>query len=268
MRSLRATTKKNQPSRPLGQTYVKFPEVPLCRLLRQINPAFPESHRVPFMKYHFGLCALSLALVVPVFAVKIGDTYQQVLFEKGKPAGVMQVGATQILRYPDQTVKLKSDHVIALEPPPREASVVHVIAPPPTAAKAKSAQTGIRKTTATWGTDFDAAVARAKAEDRKVFMFFTGSDWCGSCQRLQKEILTQPEFSQYASEKLVLLEVDFPQRTPLSEAQKASNQALAQRYRIDGYPTIIVLGSDGNTVGRLGYQEGGPAPFIEALKRF
>ena len=220
------------------------------------------------MKNPLGLCVLSLALLAPVYAVKVGDTYEQVIFEKGAPAGKMQIGATQVLRYADQTVKLQANHVISLEAPPRAASVVHYVPPPPAAPKAVAAQPTTTENTPAWGTDYDAALAEAKTGGKKVFMFFTGSDWCGWCQRLQKEILTQPEFGQYARENLVLLEVDFPRNTAQSDAQKASNRTLAQRFRVTGYPTIVVLGSDGKTVGRLGYQEGGPAPFIAALKRF
>ena len=219
------------------------------------------------MKKYLGLCALSLALVVPVMEVKIGDSYEQVIFEKGKPAGTMQVGPTLILRYADQTVKLKESRVIAVEAPARAASVVHAIVPLPAAPKPQTVKAVESGNSPIWGTDYDTALAQAKAQNRKVFMFFTGSDWCGWCQRLQKEILTQPEFSQYASEKLVLLEVDFPHNAPQSDAQKASNRTLAQRFNIKGYPTIIVLDGDGKNVGRLGYQKGGPSPFIDALNR-
>lgn len=118
-----------------------------------------------------------------------------------------------------------------------------------------------------WTTDHAAALSEAKAENRKVFLFFTGSDWCGWCKRLNREILSTPEFSQFASENLVLVELDFPRGKTQSAELKAQNTKLAQKYQIRGYPTVVVLDGAGRKVGELGYQEGGPGPFIAALKK-
>lgn len=119
---------------------------------------------------------------------------------------------------------------------------------------------------ATWTTDYKAALEQAKEQNRSVFLFFTGSDWCGWCKRLNREILSTPQFVEYANEKLVLVEVDFPRKKPQAGAVKAQNTKLAQQHKIQGYPTVVVLSSDGTRIGELGYQEGGPAPFIEALR--
>lgn len=116
-----------------------------------------------------------------------------------------------------------------------------------------------------WSTDYTAALAKAKAEKKKVFLFFTGSDWCGWCIRLQKEILTTAEFSRYAREKLVLVELDFPRSKPQPNAVKQQNRSLAQNMGIEGYPTVIVLDSSGKQIGKMGYQQGGPRPFIQKL---
>lgn len=116
-----------------------------------------------------------------------------------------------------------------------------------------------------WTTDYKAALEQAKADDRRVFLFFTGSDWCGWCKRLNREILSTPEFNKFADDKLVLVELDFPRSKTQTADVKAQNAELAQRFKIRGYPTIIVLDSSGKKVGQLGYQKGGPAPFIEAI---
>lgn len=221
------------------------------------------------MKISPGWCVAFLLLSAAAFAAQVGDTYEQIVAEKGKPSGRMQVGSTLVLRYPDQTVKLKEGRVVSLEVPAAETNVVRTIAPAtPARPKTVAPAAPSAPSSLAWGTDFSAAVAQAKDQNRKVFMFFTGSDWCGWCHRLQDEILQQPGFADYARDNLVLLEVDFPRNTPQSAAQKAANQKLAKRYRIEGYPTVIVLASDGRSVGRLGYQEGGPGPFVDALKRF
>src|SRR5262245_42975130 len=112
-----------------------------------------------------------------------------------------------------------------------------------------------------WMTDAAAAQAKAKTEKKLVMLDFTGSDWCGWCIKLNKEVFSTPEFAEYAKANLVPVEVDFPQRKKLSDAQKKQNQVLADKYKIEGYPTIIVLNSEGKKVGELGYQAGGPKPF-------
>lgn len=118
-----------------------------------------------------------------------------------------------------------------------------------------------------WMTDFAAAKAKAKAENKMVFMDFTGSDWCPPCKLLQKEVFTKPEFAEYAAKHLVLLEVDFPRRKQLSPAQRAANEKLQDEFGIDGYPTIVVLESSGEPLGKLGYMPGGPQAFIEVLEK-
>ena len=118
-----------------------------------------------------------------------------------------------------------------------------------------------------WTTDYKAALAQAKAQNRHVFLFFTGSDWCSWCKRLNREILSTDEFKDYAAKKLILVELDFPRGKPQSNDVKEQNAKLADRFKIEGYPTVIVLNSSGKKIGELGYQEGGPSPFVEALSK-
>ena len=120
-----------------------------------------------------------------------------------------------------------------------------------------------------WGDDYDKALAQAKAEKKLVVLDFTGSDWCGWCIKLDKEVFSKKEFKDYAKGNLVLVEVDFPQGKKLSKKTKEQNDKLQAQYGVKGYPTIVVLNPEGQKVGELGYQEGGPAPFtakLDALK--
>ncbi len=116
-----------------------------------------------------------------------------------------------------------------------------------------------------WDDDYEKAVAKAKAEKKMVLLDFTGSDWCGWCIKLDKEVFSKPEFKEYAKANLVLVEVDFPQTKQLKKKVKEQNDKLQEKYGVQGYPTIIVLNSEGKQVGKLGYQAGGPAPFIAKL---
>jgi thioredoxin-related protein len=118
-----------------------------------------------------------------------------------------------------------------------------------------------------WTTDVPKAQAAAKAEKKLVMMDFTGSDWCGWCIKLHKEVFSKPEFAEYAKKNLVLVEVDFPRAKKQTEDLQKTNQALQKKYSIEGYPTIIVLNGEGKQVGQLGYMQGGPKAFIAELEK-
>lgn len=120
---------------------------------------------------------------------------------------------------------------------------------------------------ANWLTDFAKARAEAKSSNKMLLLDFTGSDWCIWCKRLQAEIFSQPEFENYAKKNLVLMTVDFPRAKPLTPELRRQNAALAQKFEIEGFPTIVILNSDGKPVGLLGYVPGGPGAFIRELEK-
>ena len=118
-----------------------------------------------------------------------------------------------------------------------------------------------------WSEEYDKALAQAKADKKLVLLDFTGSDWCGWCIKLDKEVFSQTEFADYAKKNLVLVELDFPRSKEQSKELKAQNTKLQGEFKIQGYPTIIVLNSEGKKVGELGYQPGGPKAFIAELDK-
>jgi protein disulfide-isomerase len=120
-----------------------------------------------------------------------------------------------------------------------------------------------------WGTDLPKAQAQAKADHKMVLLDFTGSDWCGWCIKFDKETLSTDKFADYAKAHLELVVVDFPNKKPQSDALKAVNKALGDKYGVDGYPTFVVLNSDGKEIGRqVGYAPGGPEAFIAQLEGY
>ena len=121
-----------------------------------------------------------------------------------------------------------------------------------------------------WHTDLNKAMELSKKENKPMMLFFTGSDWCGWCVRLQKEVFTQSEFKQWAQDNVILVEVDFPKLTVQPEALKTQNRMLQQQFAVVGYPTCWFVNADKLKDGKLnftklgtkGYEAGGPANWV------
>ena len=114
-----------------------------------------------------------------------------------------------------------------------------------------------------WTDNFAKAQQLAKEENRPMLVLFTGSDWCGWCIRLRKDVLSKSEFKKFAADrKLVLVYIDFPRKAKIPAETKKRNRQLAAQYEVKGYPTTILFGPDGKELGRMpGYS----AQYIEAL---
>lgn len=118
-----------------------------------------------------------------------------------------------------------------------------------------------------WLTDFEAAKKTAAEKKRPILIDFSGSDWCGWCIKLDKEVFSKKDFKQYAENNLVLFLADFPRRKKQSSAVKKQNQELVQRYGIRGYPTILLLDASGNVLAKTGYQRGGAKAYVKHLQK-
>ena len=126
-----------------------------------------------------------------------------------------------------------------------------------------------------WYTDVKEAITVSNKEKKPLLLFFTGSDWCGWCIRLQKEVLKTPEFNKWASESVILVELDFPRRTAQSDEIKKQNNELQQVFGIQGFPTVYFANAkvkDGKVnfegLGSTGYVAGGPTAWLAVADPF
>ena len=117
----------------------------------------------------------------------------------------------------------------------------------------------------TWLTDLDEAKKVAAKEKKDILVDFTGSDWCGWCIKLKKEVFDLPAF-EAATKKFVLVELDFPNKKPQSDEVKAKNRAAQKTYGITGFPTILLMDAQGEVYARTGYQAGGPEKYVAHLQ--
>ena len=118
----------------------------------------------------------------------------------------------------------------------------------------------------TWLTDLDEAKKVAMKENKKLLVDFTGSDWCGYCIKLHKEVFDTPEFEKFAKD-YVLVELDFPKRKEQPAAEKAKNQASQKKYGVNGFPTVIIMNTSGKVLNRAeGYSpDSGPSAYLPQL---
>lgn len=121
-----------------------------------------------------------------------------------------------------------------------------------------------------WHTDLNKAIELANKEKKPLMLFFTGSDWCGWCVKLQKEVFTQNEFKKWAQDNVILVEVDFPRANIQTEEVKTQNRNLQQQFAVRGYPTCWFVKADKlkdgkvnfTQLGTKGYEAGGPANWV------
>ncbi len=120
-----------------------------------------------------------------------------------------------------------------------------------------------------WQTDINKAMAISTKTQKPMLLFFTGSDWCGWCIRLQNEVLKTPEFTAWAKKNVILVELDFPRGTPQTDAIKNQNAGLQQAFGVQGFPTVwfatakLKGGKPSFTgMGSTGYVAGGPTAWL------
>lgn len=127
----------------------------------------------------------------------------------------------------------------------------------------------------TWHTDLTVATDLSIKNKKPLLLFFTGSDWCGWCIKLQKDVLKTKEFAAWANENVTLVELDFPRNKPMDEKIRLQNAQLQQTFKIQGYPTVWIVEPTKdkenkvslNGLGSLGYDKSA-ANWIETATKF
>jgi thioredoxin-related protein len=120
-----------------------------------------------------------------------------------------------------------------------------------------------------WQRDFETAKKLAAEKHRNILLNFSGSDWCGPCIRLHKEVFESNEFKQLAEQSLVLYNADFPRKkkNQLPKELQQSNEALADKYNPLGkFPYTVVLTTDGQILKSWEGYSNNSAQFIDQLK--
>ncbi|NTV74976.1 MAG: thioredoxin fold domain-containing protein, partial [Holophaga sp.] len=106
-----------------------------------------------------------------------------------------------------------------------------------------------------WGTDYEKAVARAKAEN-KLVLLDTWAVWCAQCKELDEKTWPDPQITAWIKDHAVPVKIDADKVRP----------DLARTLQIRSFPTVVLLNGEGREVRRiLGYQK--PAEMLAWLKQ-
>ncbi|HZZ20169.1 MAG TPA: thioredoxin family protein [Opitutaceae bacterium] len=240
--------------------------------------------------------ALALVTVSVAFAVTVGETFEQVVAEKGHPLGVLNAGNVQIVKYPDMVLKVREGVVSTISgpekahypygtTPPASATAASFSAPVHASSAAAHPQPARRQAPdpalssaanapeyrgpPVWEADMGSAMHEAHVSKRHILVLFTGSDWCTWCQKMDDEVFSQHEFAVYTHEKYVIVKLDYPKETPQPDSVKRENAEMLRRFDVRGFPNAIIMDENSRVLTRIeGYQEGGSSNFIRLLRQY
>nr|WP_320118738.1 thioredoxin family protein [uncultured Marinifilum sp.] len=117
--------------------------------------------------------------------------------------------------------------------------------------------------------NLEKALLKAKEQNKNLLINFSGSDWCRGCILLKKTILDTEKFKSFADKELVILDIDFPRmkKNRLPKEQVAYNEKLAAKYNKKGqFPTIVLMNSEGQVLGKTSYKKLSPSEYIQHIK--
>ena len=95
-----------------------------------------------------------------------------------------------------------------------------------------------------WETSLTAAQKRAKAENKLIFLDVS-TGWCYWCKKLQKDTFPSDQ-AKAALAKVVPLSIE----TQDEKYQPTKDNFIEQKYKVDGYPTMLILDASGKEVAR------------------
>ena len=100
-----------------------------------------------------------------------------------------------------------------------------------------------------WTSDFEKAKLTAAKENRLMYVLFTGSDWCGYCIKLQKEVLSTKEFQKLGEKDFIFVYIDFPRKSRADNPM--ANRVLSRMYKVQGFPTACVMTPNGQVLEKI-----------------
>ncbi len=221
----------------------------------------------------------SLCAFLQAHQIQKGDPVTAVLDALGQPEGIIEVNGVEAYSYPQGVIRIQNGIVMSVSDDFYSESGIYEVEadsletnskPPPNSLQLTLGANEPEEVVAAvpefrWFQNYGEARVLAQQTQRPLLLFFTGSDWCGWCHRLQDEVLKTSQFKDFAKDKLILVEVDFPNGFRLPRNISEQNEKLKNTWSVRGFPTIVLLDAQENYLTRGGYARGGAQPFIEWL---
>lgn len=125
---------------------------------------------------------------------------------------------------------------------------------------------GIEASSIQWMTNYDQALQAGKQSSKPLVLLFTGSDWCTWCIKLEKESLDTSEFADAAGDKFIFVKLDFPRSTLSNVGTSSQNNALRERFKVMGFPTVVIVDPVADKkIASTGYKAGGGRQYAQHL---
>lgn len=123
---------------------------------------------------------------------------------------------------------------------------------------------------AIWSTSYDDAVKQAKATNRPIMLYFSGSDWCPWCKKQWHEVFQTEDFASWSQDRVILVVVDFPRTKTLPAEQSQKNFSLQNKFgeHLKSYPTTLFLNPKEEVIGKLGYKPDGKHGWMNRAQKF
>lgn len=86
--------------------------------------------------------------------------------------------------------------------------------------------------------DWNLALKTAQTENKLVFVDIYAT-WCGPCKMLKQYTFTDSSVGEFFNKNFISVSVD---------GEKGEGPQLAQKYSIEGYPTLLVADATGKPV--------------------
>lgn len=118
-----------------------------------------------------------------------------------------------------------------------------------------------------WQQNYEKAFEQAKSTSKPLLLFFTGSDWCGWCTRLEEEVLNTPEFAEISDQHFIFVRLDFPLYNPIESQIASQNKELRKKFDVRSFPMIILIDENQSLIGSTGYRAGGGREYGNHLLR-
>lgn len=119
-----------------------------------------------------------------------------------------------------------------------------------------------------WHSLLEEAYKESKKTGKPIMANFTGKKWCGWCKRLTASVFDKQDFKTWSDKNVVLLELDYPRRSPMPLDVREQNANMQRAFQVRGFPTVWVFDIDKDENGQWEISALGKTGYKKTVKEF